>query len=136
VASAAGLARYTRSGMIEALGQDHIRTARAKGLSDARVTWLHALRPALPPLLTIIGLSVPFLPGGAVVVEKIFAWPGMGSLMVDAIYARDFPVVLAVSAVAAVTVIAANLLSDLSYAVADPRIELASNNEQRPGDTA
>jgi peptide/nickel transport system permease protein len=86
----------------------------------------HAFRNALPPILTVVGLSVPFLLGGAVVVEKVFAYPGMGALLVDSIFARDYPVVLAVNFVAACTVIAGNLLADVSYVLADPRTKLAS----------
>jgi peptide/nickel transport system permease protein len=126
VASAAGLARYTRGSLIEAIGQDYIRTARAKGTPEARVLTRHAFRNALPPILTVVGLSVPFLLGGAVVVEKVFAYPGMGALLVDSIFARDYPVVLAVNFVAACTVIAGNLLADVSYVLADPRTKLAS----------
>jgi len=126
VASAAALARFARGSMVDSLAEDHIRTARAKGVSEPRVVWTHAFRNALPPILTVIGLSVPFLLGGAVVVEKVFAWPGMGSLVVDSIFARDYPVVLATNMVAAVLVIAGNFLADVSTAVADPRTELAS----------
>jgi len=126
VASAAGLARFARGGMVDSLAEDHIRTARAKGVTERRVVWFHAFRNALPPLLTVIGLSVPFLLGGAVVVEKVFAWPGMGALVVDSILARDYPVVLATNVVAAVLVIAGNFLADVSYVIADPRTKLAS----------
>jgi len=126
VASAAGLARYTRGSLIETIGADYIRTARAKGTPEGRVLTRHAFRNALPPILTVVGLSVPFLLGGAVVVEKVFAYPGMGALLVDAIFARDYPVVLAVNFVAACMVIAGNLLADVSYVLADPRTKLAS----------
>jgi peptide/nickel transport system permease protein len=126
VASAAGLARYTRGSLIEAFGMDYIRTARAKGATEGRVLTRHAFRNALPPILTVVGLSVPFLLGGAVVVEKVFAYPGMGALLVDSIFARDYPVVLAVNFVAACMVIAGNLLADVSYVLADPRTKIAS----------
>lgn len=126
VASAAGLARYTRGSVLDEIGADYIRTARAKGLRERRVVWWHALRNALPPILTVVGLSVPFLLGGAVVVEKVFAWPGMGSLLVDSIFARDYPVVLAVNFVAACMVIAGNFLADISYMVADPRVTVGA----------
>ena len=122
VASAAGLARYMRGSMIDVLKEDYIRTARAKGLPERRVLMKHAFRNAAIPIVTIMGLSLPFLLGGAVIVEKIFSWPGMGGLMVDAIYTRDYPVVLAINFVVAVMVILGNLLADTGYALLDPRI--------------
>ncbi len=123
---AASLARFSRGSILDSLAEDHIRTARAKGVSETRVVWTHAFRNALPPILTVVGLSVPSLLGGAVVVEKVFAWPGMGSLVVDSIYARDYPVVLATNMVAAAMVIAGSFLADVSTVVADPRTKLAS----------
>jgi peptide/nickel transport system permease protein len=133
VASAAGLARFARGGMVDSLAEDHIRTARAKGVAESKVLWVHAFRNALPPLLTVVGLSVPFLLGGAVVVEKVFAWPGMGALVVDSIFARDYPVILATNVLAAALVIAGNFLADVSYAIADPRTELATSvNDRQP----
>jgi len=131
--SAAALARYTRGSMIDSLATDPIRTARAKGLSEAHVLWRHALRDALPPLLTIIGLSVPFLLGGAVVVEKVFAWPGMGSLAVDAIFERDYPVVVAVTFVASVIVVLGNFLADVATMFADPRTKIATDTAIHDG---
>lgn len=128
VARSAWLARYARGGMVDELAGDHIRTARAKGAGERVVVWRHAFRGSLPPLLTAVGLSVPFLLGGAVIVEKVFAWPGMGALVVDSIFARDYPVLLAANLVAAGMVIAGNFLADLSIALADPRTELASND--------
>ncbi|MBU8920598.1 MAG: ABC transporter permease [Bacteroidales bacterium] len=122
VASAAGLARYMRGSMLDVLKEDYIRTARAKGLPEGRVLMKHAFRNAAIPVVTILGLSLPFLLGGAVIVEKIFSWPGMGGLMVDAIYSRDYPVVLAINFVVAVMVILGNLLADTGYALLDPRI--------------
>ncbi len=124
VASAAGLARYMRGSMLDVLKEDYIRTARAKGLTEGRVLMKHAFRNAAIPVVTILGLSLPFLLGGAVIVEKIFSWPGMGGLMVDAIYTRDYPVVLAVNFVVAVMVILGNLLADTGYALLDPRIRV------------
>jgi peptide/nickel transport system permease protein len=121
VASAAGFARYTRGSLIDALGEDYVRTARAKGLAERAVIWRHAFRSSLGTLITIVGLSAPFLVGGAVIVEAVFAWPGMGSLMVESIYARDYPVVLAVNLIGALVVIAGNFLADLAAAWADPR---------------
>lgn len=122
VASAAGVARYMRGSMIDVLREDYIRTARAKGLQEKTVYLKHAFRNAAIPIVTIIGLSIPFLLGGAVVVEKIFSWPGMGRLAVDAIYARDYPVVLAVNFIVGAMVVLGNLFADIGYAVLDPRI--------------
>lgn len=119
---AAGIARYTRGTMIEVLGEDYIRTARAKGLSERTVIFRHALRNALLPLLTLAGLYLPFLLSGTVFIETVFAWPGMGKLMVDSIATRDYPVVMAGGFLFAVVVVAGNLLADILYAVVDPRV--------------
>lgn len=121
VASAAGFARFTRGSMADALSEDFVRTARAKGLPESRVVWRHAFRNALGVLITLAGLSAPFLIGGAVVVETVFAWPGMGSLMVESIYSRDYPVVLAINLVGACMVIGGNFLADVATLRADPR---------------
>lgn len=134
VASAAGLARYTRGSVLETISDDYIRTARAKGVAEGKVIWWHAFRNALPPIMTVVGLSVPFLLGGAVVVEKVFAWPGMGALLVDSIFARDYPVVLAVNFIAACMVIGGNLIADVSYLLADPRTKLASSGATPDGE--
>ena len=120
--SAASVARYMRGAMLETLDEDYIRTARAKGLSERRVIFGHAVRNALLPIISLVGLYLPILFGGAVVVEYIFSWPGMGRLMYDAILARDYPVVMAASFLFASLVIVANLIADLLYAAADPRI--------------
>lgn len=122
VASAAGMARYMRGSMLDVLREDYITTARAKGLPEKKVFLKHAFRNAAIPIVTLIGLSLPFLLGGAVVTEQIFSWPGMGRLMVGAIYARDYPVVLAVNFVVAVMVIVGTLFADVGYALLDPRI--------------
>ncbi|MFV1988854.1 MAG: ABC transporter permease, partial [Gemmatimonadota bacterium] len=122
--SAAAVARYMRASMLETLDEDYIRTARAKGLSERRVIFGHAVRNALLPIISLVGLFLPILFGGAVVVEYIFSWPGMGRLMYDAILARDYPVVMAASFLFATLVIVANLVADLLYAAADPRIRL------------
>ncbi|MEE9270296.1 MAG: ABC transporter permease [Candidatus Krumholzibacteria bacterium] len=132
VGSAAALARYARGSLLDQLHEEYIRTARAKGLSEGRILWRHALKNAAPQLFTVIGLSVPFLLAGAVVIEKIFGWPGMGALMVDAIFTRDYPVVLAANFVAAVMVILGNLLADISYLWVDPRMRM-SRGEPRAG---
>jgi peptide/nickel transport system permease protein len=122
IGNAAAIARYMRGSMLEVVRQDFIRTARAKGLSERSVIFKHALRNALLPIVTLLGLLLPYLFGGAVLIETIFAWPGMGRLIVDSIFQRDYPLVMATSFVIAVMVIAGNLLSDILYAVVDPRI--------------
>jgi peptide/nickel transport system permease protein len=127
VGSAAALARYARGSLLDQLHEEYIRTARAKGLSEGRILWRHALKNAAPQLFTVIGLSVPFLLAGAVVIEKIFGWPGMGALMVDAIFARDYPVVMAANFVAALMVILGNLLADISYLWVDPRMRISKS---------
>ncbi len=119
---AAGLARYVRGATIEALRQPAVRTARAKGLGNARVVRRHALRNALVPVITLAGLQLPALFSGVVFVETIFAWPGMGRVMVQAVLSRDYPVVMAATAVFAVLVVAGNLLADALSAWADPRL--------------
>lgn len=122
MAMAALTARMTRSSMLEVLGQDYIRTARAKGLAEETVLWKHALRNALIPIVTITGLNTGRLLGGAVIVEMVFARPGLGKLLVDSIFARDYPMVEGVITVIATLFIAVNLVVDLSYAFIDPRI--------------
>jgi peptide/nickel transport system permease protein len=122
LALAAGVARYTRGQMLEVVRQDYIRTARAKGLPERTVIMKHALRNSLLPVITLLGLYLPFLFSGAVLIELIFAWPGMGRIMVDAIFQRDYPLVMATSFVFAVLVVVGNLIADVLYAVADPRI--------------
>jgi len=122
IGSAAGVARYMRGSMLEVIHQDFIRTARAKGLSERTVVFKHALRNALIPIITLLGLYLPFLLSGAVLVETIFGWPGMGRAIVDAILQRDYPMVMATSFVIAAIVVMGNLLSDVLYAVVDPRI--------------
>lgn len=119
---AAGVARYTRAQMLEVVRMDYIRTARAKGLPERTVIGRHALRNSLLPIITLLGLYIPFLFSGAVFVEKVFAWPGMGTLIVDAIGYRDYPIVMATSLIFAALTVLGNLLADLLYAVADPRV--------------
>jgi peptide/nickel transport system permease protein len=122
LALAAGVARYTRGQMLEVVRQDYIRTARAKGLPEHAVIIRHALRNSLIPVITLLGLYLPLLFSGAVFVEMIFAWPGMGRVIVDAIFQRDYPLVMATSFVFAVLTVLGSLLADVLYAVADPRI--------------
>lgn len=118
----AGIARYMRGSMLEVIRQDFVRTARAKGLPERTVVFKHALRNALIPVVTLIGLYIPVLFSGAVFIELIFAWPGMGRAIVDAITQRDYPLVMAASFFFAIMVILANLVADVLYAVVDPRI--------------
>jgi peptide/nickel transport system permease protein len=118
------IARVTRSCMLDVLNQDYVRTARAKGLPDRLVVWVHALRNAVLPVVTVVGLQVGFLLGGVVVTETVFSWPGVGRLAIQAIYARDFPVVQAVVVVFALAFVLVNLVVDVLYAVLDPRIRL------------
>jgi ABC-type dipeptide/oligopeptide/nickel transport system permease component len=116
------VARLTRSSMLEILGRDFIRTGRAKGLAERAVILRHALRNAAVPLLTVLGLQIGTLLGGAVITESVFAWPGMGKLVVAAIFFRDFPVVQTVLILSATLFVVINLLVDLLYTVIDPRI--------------
>ncbi len=122
VGSAASVARYTRSSMLEVVRQDYIRTARAKGLPERTVILKHALRNALLPIITLLGLYLPFLLSGAVLVEYVFGWPGMGGTIVNAILQRDYPLVMATSFVFAVMVVLGNLIADVLYSIVDPKI--------------
>jgi len=121
----AGLSRYMRANMLEVIRQDYILTARAKGLSERVVIYRHALRNALLPVITILGLSVPGLIGGSVIFETIFAIPGMGQLFYMAVMARDYPVVMGILFIGAVLTLFGNLIADVSYALADPRIRVS-----------
>ena len=118
----AAFMRFTRSSLLEVLRQEYIRTARAKGLAGAAVVWRHGLRNALIPVVTVVGLSLPTLVGGAVLTETVFAWPGIGRLAVGAVFERDYPVLMGVNLLVAAVVITANLVTDLVYCVVDPRI--------------
>ena len=120
-APAAGVARYTRASMLEVLGQDHVRAARSRGISGTRLLLRHGLRNALLPLITLLGLYLPFLLSGTVLIESVFAYPGMGKLTVDSILSQDFPVVLGNSVIYTFAVIGGNLCADVLYAFADPR---------------
>jgi len=120
---AGSMVRYVRSSMLEVLGQDYLRTARAKGLREFVVTNKHALRNALIPIITIIGMDIPILIGGAVVTEQIFQWPGLGQLTIQSIGSRDYSVLMAINFSAAIVVLFSNLLTDIFYTVADPRIK-------------
>ncbi len=116
------IARQTRSAMLEVLGEDYVRTARAKGLSDSRVVGVHALRNAMIPVITVIGLSVGTLLAGAILTETIFSWPGIGKWMIDSIQRRDYPVVQSGLLLIAAIVMIVNLLVDLTYGLINPRI--------------
>lgn len=118
------LSRYVRSQMLEVVAQDYVRTARAKGLPEDEVIYRHALRNALLPFVTMFGLMLPGLIGGSVIIEQIFAWPGLGRLGYDAILSRDFPVILTLNLFAAALTLAGTFLSDLLYAAVDPRIRV------------
>lgn len=123
---AAILARMVRGSILEVLGEDYVRTAHAKGLSESRVLWGHALRNAWLPILTLIGLQLGGLLGGAVITETVFAWPGVGSLLVEAIQSRDYPVVQACVLLVSLSYVLVNTLTDLVYSWVDPRIHWQS----------
>lgn len=118
----AGLSRYMRSNMLEVIRQDYITTARAKGLPESKVIYKHALRNALLPIITILGLSVPGLIGGSVIFETIFSIPGMGQLFYTGVITRDYPLIMGILTIGAILTLAGNLLADIGYAIADPRI--------------
>jgi peptide/nickel transport system permease protein len=121
-----GVARYVRGAMLDVRGAPHVAVARAKGLSPVEVSLRHVLRNALIPVVTLLGLSLPALFSGAVFIESIFAWPGVGRIMVEAVGARDYPVIMAATAVSATLVVAGNLLAELLAAWVDPRVRTAS----------
>jgi peptide/nickel transport system permease protein len=116
------LMRYTRSSMLEVINATYVTTARAKGLQEQRVVLVHAFRNALLPIITVIGLALPEMVGGAVITETVFSWPGMGSLLVEGVAGRDYPLIMGISLLVGTTVLFANLLTDIAYAFADPRI--------------
>ena len=116
--------RYIRSAMLEILQQDYLRTARAKGIGRFLVINKHALRNAMVPIVTVIGMEIPVLFGGAVIVEQVFSWPGLGLMTMSAISGRDYPVIMGVCLLSAVVVLAANLITDILYALVDPAIQL------------
>lgn len=122
---AATVARYQRASLLEVLPADWVRTARAKGVAERDVVRRHALRNALLPMITIVGMSFPSLLGGAVFVERVFAWPGMGLLVTNAVASRDYAVVLAAVIAGGVMVVVGNLLADIGYGLADPRVRVS-----------
>jgi peptide/nickel transport system permease protein len=124
IAQAALIMRYTRASMLEVLNQDYVRTARAKGVVEFWVISKHALRNALLPVVTLIGSTIGLAIGGAIFIESVFNWPGMGLLLVDAVETRDYPVIMGATLVIGTCVITVNLLTDIAYAVIDPRIKV------------
>ncbi|MBW4838828.1 MAG: ABC transporter permease [Paenibacillaceae bacterium] len=116
--------KYARASMLEVLEQDYIRTARAKGVKERKVVFRHALRNALIPIITILGLDLPLLVGGAALTENVFNWPGMGRLYVEMATAREYSVLMAITIVTAVVVVLGSLLADILYAIVDPRVKL------------
>jgi peptide/nickel transport system permease protein len=118
----ASVSRYARTSMLEVIRQDYIRTARAKGLPERTVIFKHALRNAMIPIVTLLGLSLPALIGGSFIIETVFAWPGMGRLGFEAVYSHNYPVLMGVGIVSALLTLAGNLLADLGYAWLDPRV--------------
>jgi peptide/nickel transport system permease protein len=126
-----GITRFVRASMIQVLGENYIRAARARGLSESRVLWEHGLRNGVLPALALLGLQIPILLGGTVFVEAVFGWPGMGKLLVDAIFSRDYPVIMAGSFLFAVAVVLGNLLADILVRAADPRVRLDRPGQER-----
>jgi peptide/nickel transport system permease protein len=124
VASAAGTARYMRNRLLEVLNEEYVVAARARGFPERTVIVKHAVRNALIPIVTIYGLSLPFLLGGATIIESIFAWPGMGRLTVEAVGGRDYPIIMATTMIAATLTVLGNLLADVALTVVDPRVSL------------
>jgi peptide/nickel transport system permease protein len=124
VTGLAGVSRFMRSGMLQVLRENYIRTARAKGLPEKKVLYGHALKNALLPVVTILGLSIPGLLGGSVIFESIFSIPGMGRLFFNSVFARDYPVIMGILVLGAVLTLLGNLLADIAYALVDPRIRL------------
>ncbi|MBI2159026.1 MAG: ABC transporter permease [Candidatus Rokubacteria bacterium] len=127
----AGFSRYMRQSMLEVVRQDYIQSARAKGLAERVVIGKHALRNAMLPIVTVLGLSLPGLIGGSVIVESIFAIPGMGQLMVQAVFERDYPVIMGNLVIVATLTLVANLLADITYSFVDPRIRVAARRGRR-----
>jgi len=122
-ADMASLTRYTRSSMLDVLKQDYIRTAMSKGFKEKKVVVKHGLRNGMIPIITLFGLMLPSFIGGAAITEKIFAWPGIGSLFIDSAFQRDYPVIMALTVISAILVVIGNLIADILYAIFDPRIE-------------
>ncbi len=122
IASAAGTARYMRNRLLEVLSEEYVLSARARGFKERLVILKHAVRNALIPIVTIYGMSLPFLLGGATIIERVFAWPGMGNMAVGAVSGRDYPLIMATTTIAAVLTVLGNLLADVTYVWVDPRV--------------
>lgn len=122
IESTAAIVRYTRASMLEVIRQDYMVTARSKGLAAVTATVRHALRNALLPVITVIGLRLPGLFGGAIIIETIFNWPGMGTLYLDGVSTRDYPLIMSLVLISAVIIVVSNLITDLAYALVDPRV--------------
>ena len=124
LSSLASLTRYVRNAVIEVINQDYIRTARSKGLREKVVIYKHAFRNALLPIITLLGAYIPSLFGGAMILETVFLWPGIGNILFTSIMNRDYSVVMAANVFYALLMMMGNLLADVSYAIADPRIKM------------
>jgi peptide/nickel transport system permease protein len=122
--SAAGYMRFVRASVLEAMNRDYVRTARAKGLKERRIFALHVMKNAALPLVTLVGLDLPFLLGGAIVTESIFAWPGLGTLFIESLGRADYPVLMGLLMMIALAVVIFQILTDLLYSAIDPRIRL------------
>ncbi|WP_068621609.1 ABC transporter permease [Paenibacillus tuaregi] len=125
----ASYSKYSRASMLEVLEQDYIRTARAKGVKENKVIFRHALRNALIPVITVLGLDLPILVSGAALTESVFNWPGMGRLFIEMANAREYSVLMAIALITAVVVIVGNLIADILYAVVDPRVQLGKGGK-------
>ncbi|USB33247.1 ABC transporter permease [Paenibacillus sp. YPG26] len=125
----AAYSKYSRSSMLEVLEQDYIRTARAKGVKERKVIFRHALRNSLIPIITILGLDLPILVGGAALTERVFNWPGMGRLFIEMAVAREYSVLMAIALITAVVVVIGNLIADILYAIVDPRVQLGKGGK-------
>lgn len=121
---AASFQRWTRSSMLDVLGQDFMMTARSKGLTPRRITWRHGVHNALIPIITVVAMTIPTLLGGAVIIEQVFSWPGMGRFAIDSITNRDYPALMGFVMFIAIIVVLANLIADILYSIVDPRIRL------------
>jgi peptide/nickel transport system permease protein len=120
--SLASWTRYMRSSLLEVIAEDYIRTARAKGLREKTIIMRHAIKNSLIPMITLLGLSVPTIVGGSFITETVFGWPGMGRLGVNAIFQRDYPLIMGVTMMSSLLVVIGNLIADVAYAWVDPRI--------------
>jgi peptide/nickel transport system permease protein len=125
IPNVAYFARFMRSSMLEVINQDYVTVARAKGLDDHTVLYRHALRNALIPMVTVVGLQLPRIIGGAVIIEQIFAWPGLGDLTFKAISQRDYAVILAITMITGATVMVVNIITDFVYVLVDPRVSIS-----------